>query len=268
MLREVKQLHTLTAFFVLALGFAASAQTSLGVDSSTPGTSVGSAPAAEPSSTTKADNTRYLSNPDLLTECASRVSAFSDKPCDIIFIGDTLTAQWAGAGKAIWDKAYAPRNALDFGVSGDKTQNVLWRLNNMDVQSLKPKVAVIMVGTENTDNSAHEIADGIKEVLTNTEGTFPGVKIILVSLPPNDRDNDKTMQVNSLIKGHADDESVYFLNLASLMPSETTALPNGTSQTSWKGLAQDQLHLDASGYQIWADAMEPLLAKLLTAAGQ
>ncbi len=191
------------------------------------------------------------------------VAKFNDKPCDIIFIGDSITAFWLSAGKSVWDKTYAPRQALDFGIKGDKTQNVLWRLNNMEVQNLKPKVAVVMIGTNNFDNTPHEIADGIKVVLTNTEATFPGVKIILVSILPNERANEKMMQVNSLIKGYGDGESVFFLDLVPLMPEVTTPAPGGTTDTNWKGLGKDHLHPDASGYQIWADAMEPLLRKLL-----
>lgn len=217
----------------------------------------------EPLSTTTADNTRYLNKPELVDACTARVTAFDDKPCDIIFIGDSITEGWLGAGKEVWDKYYAPRHALDFGIGGDKTQNVLWRLSNMSIQNLKPKVAVVLIGTNNTMNTPHEIADGIKAVLANTEEAFPGVKIILVSIMPNERAEDKMMQVNAMIKSYADDQSVYFLDLVPLMPQIDTPLPGGKIDTNWKGLGKDHLHPDASGYQIWADAMEPLLQKLL-----
>ena len=261
--------------FALDSDFAASAQTNTpgAAASLTNSTSTNSpsttptetAPASlpEPLSTTTPDNTRYLNAPTLLTACADRVAAFNNKPCDIIFIGDSITAGWLGAGKAIWDKKYAPRHALDFGINGDKTQNVLWRLANMGVQGLQPKVAVIMIGTNNTLNSPHEIADGVKSVLANTQENFPGIKIILVSILPNARANDKMMEANSLIRSYADDSAVYYLDLVSLMPEVTTNAPDGTLDTNWKGLGPDHLHPDASGYQIWADAMEPLLANML-----
>jgi lysophospholipase L1-like esterase len=113
------------------------------------------------------------------------------------------------------------------------------------------------------ENSPHEIADGIKAVVANTQEGFPKVKIILVSIMPNERARDKMMQVNSLIKGYADDATVYYLNLVPLMPPITTTAPDGEMDTNWKGLSKDHLHPDASGYQIWANAMEPLLKKLL-----
>jgi lysophospholipase L1-like esterase len=253
----MKQLFAVLS--AMALGLSAVAQTNAPVAPPASAT----APLPEPTSTTKADNTRYLNNPDLLTPCAAQVGSFNDKPCDIIFIGDSITANWLGVGGVLWQKYYAPRHALDFGIGGDKTQNVLWRLNNMDIQNLKPKVAVVMIGTNNVDNTPHEIADGIKAVLANTEAAFPGVKIILVSILPNARANDKMMQVNSLVKGNADNESIYFLDLVPLMPPVTTPGPGGTVDTNWTGLGKDHLHPDASGYQIWADAMEPILAKLL-----
>ena len=214
-------------------------------------------------SATTPDNTRYLINPNLLTECEARLTAFNNKPCDIIFIGDSITAGWIGGARDLWKKYYAPRHALDFGIGGDTTQNVLWRLNNMDIQNLKPKVAVILIGTNNLENNPHEIADGVKAVVANTQAAFPGVKIILVSIMPNQRANDKMMQVNSIIKSYADDSNVYYLDLVPLMPQVTTTTPDGKTNTNWKGLSQDHLHPDASGYQIWADAMEPLLKKLL-----
>src|SRR6202050_5157129 len=123
----------------------------------------------EPTSTTSPDNTRYLDKPSILAGCEKQLAAFNNKPCDIIFIGDSITEGWLGAGKAVWDKNYAPRHALDFGVSGDATQSVSWRVNNMTVQRLKPKVAVVLIGTNNFQNTPHEIADGIKRGLANTQ---------------------------------------------------------------------------------------------------
>lgn len=248
------------SLFVLGCGCAALAQTSPIVTPAVPMVGGGAATA---SSTTTPDGARYQSDPALLKRCEQRVAAFSNKPCDIIFIGDSITEGWLGAGKAIWNEMYAPRNALDFGISGDKTQNVLWRLANVDVQNLKPKVAVVLIGTNNVDDSPHAIAEGIKAIITNTQATFPGVKIILVSIMPNARAYDTMNQVNALIKNDDDGTSTFYLDLVPLMPAVTTTNPNGTTDTNWKGIGKDHLHPDAEGYKIWADAMEPLLKKLL-----
>ena len=71
------------------------------------------------------------------------------------------------------------------------------------------------------------------------------------------------MQVDSIIKSYADNSTVYYLDLVPLMPPVTTTTPGGKTDTNWKGLGKDHLHPNAIGYQIWADAMEPLLTKLL-----
>ena len=261
----MKQL--IVILFAMGIGFVANAQTiplaapaphatSTNLDDGAPVST------PEPVSATTPDNTRYVNDPKILAGCEAQLAAFNDKPCDIIFIGDSITTGWLGAGNAVWDKNYAPRHALNFGVGGDKTQNVLWRLNNMEVQGLKPKVAVIMIGTNNVANTPHEIADGIKAVIANTQSNFPGVKIILVSILPNERALEKMAQVNSLIRGYADNSTVYYLNLIPLMPQVTTAR-DGVTDTNWKGFGKDHIHPDASGYQIWADAMEPILTKAL-----
>jgi lysophospholipase L1-like esterase len=257
--------HLIIALCAIGFGFAATAQVTPPVTSASP---AGTAEATQPKlpekmSSTTPDGTRYLNDPSLLTGCEARLAAFNDKPCDLIFIGDSITARWLLAGKDIWEKYYQPRHALDFGIDGDKTQNVLWRLNNMEIQNLKPKVAVVLIGTNNTANTPHEIADGVQAILANTQADFPGVKIILVSILPNERATDKMTQVNAIIRSYDDGATVYYLDLVPLMPPVTTTHPDGTIDTNWKGLGKDRLHPDASGYQIWADAMEPLLTKLL-----
>jgi lysophospholipase L1-like esterase len=181
----------------------------------------------------------------------------------MIFIGASITERWQTMGKAVWDKRYAKRNALDFGISGDKTQNVLWRLDHMDIKDLKPKVAVIQVGSNNTMNTPEEIAAGVKAVIAKTKETFSGVKIIVVSLFPNRRAYEKMMAADAIIQGYADNKSVYWLDLVPLMPAVTTTLPDGQTDRNWKGLGSDHLHPDSSGYQTWGDAMEPLVTKLL-----
>jgi len=99
------------------------------------------APSAPPRSvpTTKPDNARYVADPNLLAACQADLDAFKDKPCNVIFIGGTATSGWRDAGHAIWQKYYEPRQALNFSVAGDTTQNVLWRLNNMELQGLHPR---------------------------------------------------------------------------------------------------------------------------------
>ena len=249
-----------TLFFAATLA-SAPAQTSPSA-TATPD-SAGVAALVEGTSTTTPDNVRYLKRPASLKNCVAKVDAIRGKPCDIIFIGDSITDGWLSKGKAIWEKTYVPRNALDFGVFGDKTQNVLWRLENVDLKGLHPKVAVILIGTNNTKNTPQEIADGVKAVIDRTQAAFPGVKI--------DSGQHHAEQTGA---GHDDggqpDDQEFRGQPDGLLAGSGAADAAGDhdqarrqTDTNWKGLGTDHLHPDASGYQIWADAMEPILGKLL-----
>ena len=208
-------------------------------------------PAPQP---TVPDVTRFLNNPDLLKFSTAQVALFNDRDADILFLGDSITQGWRGKGEAVWQANFAGRNALDFGISGDQTQHVLWRMENYPIQRLHPKVAVVLIGTNNTHNTAPEIAAGVKAILTKTQTMYPGIKTILVSIMPNSRANDLMMSANGILRTFANDSTVYYLDLVPLMT------PVGDN---WKGLSADHLHPDAAGYQLWADALLPLLNKLL-----
>jgi beta-glucosidase len=206
-------------------------------------------------STTTPSGTHYLQKPMRLEAIKKRVAEFKGKPVDLIFIGDSITARWLRPEeKPLWDKYYAPLHALDFGVPGDKTQEVLWRLDNMDLKEFHPRVAVIMIGTNNGHNTAQEIADGVRAVVATTKRVFPGVKIILVSITPSKYSNETKMAADAILRTYADNSTVYYLDLVPLMP------PVGDN---WKGISPDHLHPDVTGFQIWHDAMAPLLTKLL-----
>jgi lysophospholipase L1-like esterase len=202
------------------------------------------------------DLTRYLNNPVMLLFCTTQVAEFNDRDADMIFIGDSITRNWLGPGKAVWDANFAPRNALDFGIGGDQTQHVLWRMNNYPIGRLHPKVAVVLIGTNNWHNTPEEIAAGVKAILDKTQAMFPGIKIILNSIMPNRRANDLMMATNAILRNYADNQNIFYLDLVMLMP------PVGDN---WKGLGADHLHPDASGYQIWTDALLPLVNRFVPA---
>ncbi|MGB8355388.1 MAG: GDSL-type esterase/lipase family protein [Chthoniobacteraceae bacterium] len=178
------------------------------------------------------------------------------KPCDIIFIGDSITMNWRwGPGRPVWMKNYADR-ALDFGQSWDTTQNALWRLQNLDIKEFRPKVAVILIGTNNDHDKPEDIAAGVKAVMETTRSMFGGVKVVLVSILPNGRANETMQAANAIIRTYADDQSVFYLDLT------TVFTPVGNN---WKGLGGDRLHPTTEGYEMWAAALNPLLEKLIPA---
>jgi lysophospholipase L1-like esterase len=214
--------------------------------------------------TTVPSEGNYQSHYAFNKSCEEQVAAMKGKPCDIIFIGDSITQNflgrptpgWGSVGGSVWDKYYANRRALNFGVGADATQHVLWRLDHMDIKEFKPKVAVILIGTNNNRNSPEDIAAGVKAVVVKTEQTFSTAKIILVSILPNARATEKMAAANQIIQPLGDNKTVFYFDLASKMT------PSGDS---WKGLGPDRLHLTPEGYELWASEMEPLLAKLMAA---
>jgi len=218
--------------------------------------------ANQPSSTTIPSDGNKKAHPAWYRSCEKRVGDMQGKPCDIIFIGDSITdnftaaptPKWDLVGQAVWEKHYAGRNALNFGVGADRTENVLWRLDHMDIKQFHPKVAVILIGTNNNINTPEEVAAGVKAVVEKTQETFAGVKVILISILPNARATQKMEDANKLIAPLGDDKTVFYFDLASKMPKDGN---------SWKGLGKDRLHLTSDGYELWATEMEPLLSKLL-----
>ncbi len=175
---------------------------------------------------------------------------------DLIFIGDSITEQWRwGAGLPVWRKHFEER-ALDFGLGSDRTQHTIWRLRHIDVSSFAPKVACVLIGTNNVPDTPENIAAGVKAVIDTTKETFPGIKVVVVSILPNARATEKMAAANKLIQPLADNQTVFYLDLAAKFT------PEGDN---WKGLSRDKLHLTAEGYEMWATELEALLPKLLPA---
>jgi lysophospholipase L1-like esterase len=206
-----------------------------------------------PASTIPSDSNHRL-HPDWNQACEDRLAAMQGKRCDVLFIGDSITDMWNGPGEAVWEHFYAGRHALNFGVGGDKTQNVIWRLETWAVRGFKPKIAVILIGTNNVGDPVEEIAAGVKAVLTKTEQLFPGTRVILVSILPRADHREKVTRADQLIRAFADEQTVFFFDLAAKMTSQGD---------TWKGLGPDRLHLGPEGYALWATEMEPWLARLL-----
>lgn len=182
---------------------------------------------------------------------------------DLLFIGDSITHGWENKGRKLWGEYYASRKAFNLGYSGDRTQHVLWRLDNGEMEGMKPKVAVIMIGTNNTGHNmqkARETAKGIKGIITRIQKISPETKVLLLAIFPRGEQADHPMrvrntEVNNIIKTYADDKNITYLDINSKFLNEEGVLT--------KEVMPDRLHPQAPGYKIWAEAMEPTLKKLL-----
>ena len=122
---------------------------------------------------------------------------------DLIFIGDSITHAWESSGKAVWEKHYAKRNAVNLGISGDRTQHVLWRLDNGNIKNIHPKVAVIMIGTNNSGDgrsTAEEMIDGVTAVVDKLRAKLPKMEILLLDIFP--RGQRINAQRGNILKCH------------------------------------------------------------------
>ena len=182
---------------------------------------------------------------------------------EVIFIGDSITQGWEKEGKAVWQRHYAQYNALDLGFGGDRTENVLWRLQQGEIDGISPKVAVLMIGTNNAGHrgEAPEItAAGIKRLLDEIAQRLPNTRVLLLAVFPRGEKPDDGLRrlndsVNQLIAGFADGRRVHFLNInAALLEADGTLS---------KDVMPDLLHPNEKGYEIWQRAMAPTLQKLL-----
>jgi beta-glucosidase len=180
---------------------------------------------------------------------------------DLIFIGDSITQGWEGAGKAVWAKYYAPRKALNVGISGDRTEHVLWRLDHGNIDNIKPKLAVIMIGTNNSgSNTPAEIAAGIKLIVEKLRTKLPEMKILLLGVfprgeKPTDHGRIVNAKVNEIIAKLADDKMVYYQDIGAKFLG-----PDGVMS---KETMHDFLHPGAAGYETWAEAIEPKVKELM-----
>lgn len=181
---------------------------------------------------------------------------------DLLFIGDSITHGWENTGKEIWDVHYAPRNAVNMGFSGDRTEHVLWRLDHSNFENISPKLAVLMIGTNNSngnDNTAEEIADGIIAICHRLRTKLPRTKILLLAIFPRNPKPSAQRQKNAkaglLASRIADGKMIYYLDINKSFLTDNKLLS--------KDIMPDYLHPNKAGYKIWAEAMEPKIAQLM-----
>ncbi len=181
---------------------------------------------------------------------------------DLLMIGDSITHNWEGGGKELWQEHYAPRKAVNLGFSGDRTQHVLWRLENGEIDGICPKLAVIMIGTNNSngkDNTAKEIADGIVAICKKLRKELPEMKILILAIFPRAPkpcpQREKNEEASELASKIADGKMIHYLDINKHFLTEDGTLT--------KEIMPDSLHPNTKGYEIWAKAMEPKIAELM-----
>lgn len=201
-------------------------------------------------------------NPGFIASHEKFVNIAKEGKAQLVFLGDSITAGWAGAGKEVWAKAFAGYTPANFGIGGDRTQHVLWRIQNGELEVIKPKAVVLMIGTNNSgSDSAEGIAKGVTVIVETIRAKQPQAKILLLAVFPRGEKaspnpgRDKLKQVNAIIAKLDDGKNVFFLDIG-----DKFMQPDGSLT---KEIMPDFLHLSPAGYQIWADAIGPKLAELM-----
>ncbi len=192
---------------------------------------------------------------------------------DVLFVGDSITQGWERGGKTVWDERFAKWNPANFGISGDKTEHVLWRLTaGKELAGIDPKVVVLMIGTNNfATNSAAEVAEGIQAIVAVIRKQKPAAKVLLLGVfPRSDKPGSqlkgtesvpaaelhpKVKEVNNRIARLADGQAVRFLDIGAKFLNASGGLS--------REIMPDFLHLSPKGYRIWADAIGPTVDEML-----
>jgi len=180
---------------------------------------------------------------------------------DLLLIGDSITQGWEGGGAKVWEEFYGRRNAVNLGIGGDRTQHVLWRLRNGNLKGIAPKLAVVMIGTNNaSENSPEEIAAGVRAIVEELRATLPRAQVLVLGIFPRGPDNsDPRRQVNreanEILARLADGKAVRCMDIGPKFL--------GGDGTLSKEIMPDLLHLSPQGYTIWAESIEPVVAEVI-----
>ena len=190
-----------------------------------------------------------------------RCDRYGIAPDELLMIGDSITQGWEGEGKKVWEEFYGKRNAVNLGIGGDQTQHVLWRLDHGNLEGIKPKLAVIMIGTNNSSTFPPEgIAAGVRSIVKKLRKITPETKVLVLAIFPRDAKNtDHLRQVvaktNAILCKIDNGNTVRFLDIGPKFLEKDGTLT--------KEIMPDLLHLSPKGYRIWAEAIEPVVAEIV-----
>lgn len=182
---------------------------------------------------------------------------------DLLFVGDSITDFFGRAdrGRPVWNDRYGKLNAANFGISGDTTQDVLWRMQNGELEGFEAKLIVLMLGTNNIGRNPNaEIAAGNAAIVAEFRKRQPQAKVLVLGIfprgnSPNGAGRKAVAEINSELAKLADGKSVFYLDIGPKFLSE-----DGTMADA---VMVDGLHPGIFGYAVWADAIAPIVAQLM-----
>jgi lysophospholipase L1-like esterase len=182
-------------------------------------------------------------------------------PIELLFVGDSITDGWRNAGQPIWDQHFAPLKPANFGIGGDTTQGVLWRMQNGELEGFKAKLIVLMLGTNNINrNPNDEIVEGDRLIVEEFKKRQPQGKVLILGIFPraqqaSDPYRASIKDINSKLARLADNKQVFYMDIG-----EKFLTPDGTLTPE---IMPDGLHPNLRGYRIWADAISGRVKELM-----
>jgi lysophospholipase L1-like esterase len=228
-------------------------------------TAVASSPASSPADpsvgTPKKDDGTFLRKHEAIMRKAK------SGPIGLLFLGDSITENWKSRAPELWKQYEEKYQAADFGIGGDQTQHVIWRIEQGELDGIHPKVVVFMLGTNNTAAyTADQIAAADRKIIRMIREKLPEAKIVLMAiLPRGPRTGDKQVgyehrmetirAVNLQLAKLDDGKTIHYLDIGPKFIDADGKIP--------ETLMPDQLHPSAAGYKFWVDALQPLLDEMM-----
>lgn len=205
-------------------------------------------------------------SPKVNARIQQRFAASQSNEFTYVFMGDSITHGWEGKGKKVYDKYFGDKKILNVATSGDRTENTIWVIDNVNWKKVNAKVAMLMIGTNNTGHrgvdkeTPEDTCEGIKVILEKMKEKSPETKILMLAIfPRSAKDTDQPRvrndKVNALIAKLADDKRVFFLDINKKLLAED-------GKTLSKDIMPDLLHPNEKGYEIWAEAVKGKLEEL------
>lgn len=187
-----------------------------------------------------------------------------DAYLDVVFLGDSITQSWGGPGRRVgspaadvWERWYGGRRAAAFGISGDRTQHVLWRLDHGLLEHLDPKLVVLMIGTNNVPHDGPaDIARGIEAIVARLQGGTDARVLVVPPFRGVQPDTADRLAVDAVADALRLPDDVAILDLGAAL-----SLDDGSYDPEL--VAGDGIHLRVAGYERWAQRLEPHVAMVL-----
>ena len=192
----------------------------------------------------------------------AKVAATKDD-VDVVFIGDSITQSWEDVGRDVWQAHFADLTAINLGISGDRTEHVLWRLDHGNLDGIKPKIAVVMIGTNNIGHGTHttsEVLAGVQRVVARIREISPSTEVLLLDIFPRgfefNQSRGRILQINQALSRLNVEEGIRYMPIGHVfLEDDGSICPD---------IMPDGLHLSPAGYRRWAEAISPTIDAMLS----